>query len=78
MTPDLPEGIHRTPPPIKQKPRRVKSVDYGLKGEDEEETRQEGRKLPVGATAQIGQLASVMKMGVTTAPFKPRVSHIAT
>ena len=47
-------------------------MDYSLKageGEDEGEV----RRLPVGATAQIGQLASVLKQGFGVSPLKPRV-----
>ena len=70
-----PEAARKPPPPVKSKPKRSASTEFILReeggGEGEVE---EGRRLPVGATAQIGQLASVLKTGIGVSPLKPRVS----
>ena len=68
-----PEVAPKAPPPVKTKPKRSLSTEHLLREDGGGEgSKEEGRRLPVGATAQIGQLANILKSGVS--PLKPRVS----
>lgn len=70
-----PEPKAKPPPPaIKEKPQR-RSVDYSLKDDAGEEGGEEEtpKRKPVGTTMPMGQLASVLKQGIGTAPLKPKV-----
>lgn len=65
------EVVHRTPPPVKNKPRRAKSIEVE---ERDRPTVDEGeRKPPVGMAGPMSDLANVLKKGIAT-PLKPRVS----
>lgn len=65
------EVVYRTPPPVKHKPRRAKSVDVE---EGERPAVEEGeRRPPVGIPTPMSELANVLKKGIAT-PLKPRVS----
>ena len=55
---------------MRDKPKKAQSVDFGLTGGPEGE--EEEKKAPVGASAPMSELASVLKMGIVT-PLKPRV-----
>ena len=70
----VPETAPKAPPPVKTKPpKRSPSTEHLLREDGGGEgSKEEGRRLPVGATAQIGQLANILKSGVS--PLKPRVS----
>ena len=65
------ETAHKAPPPVKSKPKRSPSTEH-LLDVGSEGNKEEGRRLPVGTTAPMGQLADILKGGVF--PLKPRVS----
>jgi len=54
---------------VREKPKKAQSLDYGLLGGPEGE--EEEKKMPVGASAPMSELASVLKKGIAT-PLKPR------
>lgn len=57
---------------MREKPKKAQSLDYGLLGGPEGE--EEEKKMPVGASAPMSELASVLKKGIAT-PLKPRVGE---
>jgi len=57
---------------VREKPKKAQSLDYGLLGGPEGE--EEEKKMPVGASAPMSELARVLKKGIAT-PLKPRVGE---
>ena len=67
--------MRKAPPPVREKPKKAQSLDYGLLGGPEGE--EEEKKMPVGASAPMSELASVLKKGIAT-PLKPRVGELSS